>query len=69
MDQKASALNRAEDQQLMGAYLHSSVSRTIDMLPRVKSDDVVQLLKADQVRRALHYKRARVLMGIEPVTA
>jgi len=69
MDLKASALHRAEDQQLIGAYVHASVSRTIDLLPRVKSEDVTQLVKAEQIRRAMHYKRARVLMGIESVTA
>lgn len=66
MDLKASALHRAEDQQGMGAYLHDQVQGEIADLPQDRAPDpeLIERIKGLQERRALHYSRARNLMGL-----
>ncbi len=62
------AIDRAIDQQEIGSHLHNMVQCEIAALP--SSDrcydyqDLVDCIKRLQARRALHYSRARNLLGL-----
>jgi hypothetical protein len=60
-------IGRAIDQQAMGAYLQLQVQGEIADLPdwdAVIRAELVERIKTIQARRALHYSRARNLLGL-----
>lgn len=64
-DSNIGKIGRAIDQQEMGAYMHQQVKGEIADLPDwCESHELIERIKGIQDRRALHYSRARNLLGL-----
>lgn len=66
-DSSLGRIGRAIDQQVMGAHLHLQVQGEVADLPDWDvfiQAELIERIKSIQSRRAMHYSRARNLLGL-----